>query len=222
MQRWLTNKDPDKDPFMSGYALNSEKNAGNGVKSVEHRRRRHRHRQPHGGIPPKLEERHQWQERQDGMDGTNGTNEYRFLESPNHFANFFASHPFFVWTFRVQTLGNVVHATRCERTTDAHFSRAPDTSSTHMRWLKMSVRVCIFSKVILSSHVSSQHRFETSGTAERAVRRKKEGTSAVLLQSVLDENWWADSMECKTNLRNVTDLLSDGKTPYERRFGEPF
>ena len=29
-------------------------------------------------------------------------------------------------------------------------------------------------------------------------------------------------MECYTYLRNVTDLLSDGKTPYERRFGEPF
>ena len=29
-------------------------------------------------------------------------------------------------------------------------------------------------------------------------------------------------MECCTYLRNVTDLLSDGKTPYERRFGEPF
>ena len=29
-------------------------------------------------------------------------------------------------------------------------------------------------------------------------------------------------MECFTYLRNVTDLLSDGKTPYERRFGKPF
>ena len=47
-------------------------------------------------------------------------------------------------------------------------------------------------------------------------------TSAVLLQSGLNENWWADSMECYTYLRNVTDLLSDGKTPYERRFGKPF
>ena len=63
---------------------------------------------------------------------------------------------------------------------------------------------------------------KTHGIAERAVRRVKEGTSAVLLQSGLDENWWADSMECFTNLRNVTDLLSDGKTPYERRFGQPF
>ena len=28
-------------------------------------------------------------------------------------------------------------------------------------------------------------------------------------------------MECYTYLRNVTDLLCDGKTPYERRFGQP-
>ena len=28
-------------------------------------------------------------------------------------------------------------------------------------------------------------------------------------------------MECYTYLRNVTDLLSDGKTPFERRFGQP-
>ena len=69
---------------------------------------------------------------------------------------------------------------------------------------------------------SSPHRSETNGIAERAVRRVKEGTSAVLLQSGLDENWWADSMECFSYLRNIQDLLSDGKTPYERRFGEPF
>ena len=60
------------------------------------------------------------------------------------------------------------------------------------------------------------------GIAERAVRRVKEGTSAVLLQSGLNESWWADSMECYTHLRNITDVLSDGKTPCERRFGQPF
>ena len=69
---------------------------------------------------------------------------------------------------------------------------------------------------------STPHRSETNGIAERAVRRVKEGTSAVLLQSGLNESWWADSMECYTYVRNVTDLLSDGKTPYERRFGKPF
>ena len=69
---------------------------------------------------------------------------------------------------------------------------------------------------------STPHRSETNGIAERAVRRIKEGTSAVLFQSGLDESWWADSMECYTYLRNIQDLLSDGKTPYERRFGIPF
>ena len=69
---------------------------------------------------------------------------------------------------------------------------------------------------------STPHRSETNGIAERAVRRVKEGTSAVLLQSGLDENWWADSMECYTCLRNVQDLLSGGKTRYERRLGKPF
>ena len=67
---------------------------------------------------------------------------------------------------------------------------------------------------------STPHRSETNWIAERAVRRIKEGPSAVLLQSGLDENWWADSMECFTCLRNIQDLLSDGKTPYGRRFGK--
>ena len=69
---------------------------------------------------------------------------------------------------------------------------------------------------------STPHRSETNGIAERAVRRVKEGTFAVLLQSKLDEKWWADPLGCKTNLRNIQDLLSDGTTPHERRFGEPF
>ena len=68
---------------------------------------------------------------------------------------------------------------------------------------------------------STPLRSETNGIAERAVRRAKEGTSAVLLQSGLNESWWADSMESYTYLRNIQDLLSDGKTPYERRLGQP-
>ena len=69
---------------------------------------------------------------------------------------------------------------------------------------------------------STPHRSETNGIAERAVRRVKEGTSAVLFQSSLDEKWWADSMECNCNQRNIEDLLSDGKSPYERRLDIPF
>ena len=69
---------------------------------------------------------------------------------------------------------------------------------------------------------SIPHRSETNCIVERAVRRIKDGTSAVLLQSGLDEKWSADSMVCYCYLRNIQDLLSDGKTPYQRRFGVPF
>ena len=58
---------------------------------------------------------------------------------------------------------------------------------------------------------STPHRSETNGIAERVVRRVKEGTSAVLPRSGLDEKRWSDSMECYCYLRNVQDLLADGK-----------
>ena len=55
------------------------------------------------------------------------------------------------------------------------------------------------------------------------VRRVKEGTSAVLLQSGLDNEWWADSMACCCYLRNIQDLFClMAKSPYESWFGVPF
>ena len=44
------------------------------------------------------------------------------------------------------------------------------------------------------------------------------------LKKPSDEWRWSDSTECYCYcyLRNVQDLQVDGKTPYERRFGEPF
>ena len=69
---------------------------------------------------------------------------------------------------------------------------------------------------------STPHRSETNGIVERAARSVKEGTSAVLSQSGLGEKWWADSVECHCYLRDVQDFLAEGKTPCERRFGEPF
>ena len=50
-------------------------------------------------------------------------------------------------------------------------------------------------KLSWNHRASTPHRSETNGIAERAVRRVKEGTSAVLLLSGLDETWWAGSME---------------------------
>ena len=52
---------------------------------------------------------------------------------------------------------------------------------------------------------STPHRSETNGIAERAVRRTKEGTY-VLLQSGLDERWWAHSVECYCYLQKCPRL----------------
>ena len=79
--------------------------------------------------------------------------------------------------------------------------------------------VKIFPGIIVRRHHTDQKQMRM---LKRAVRIAEEGTSAVLLQSGLDENWWADSMECYTYLRNIPDVFSDAKTPYERRCGKPF
>ena len=59
---------------------------------------------------------------------------------------------------------------------------------------------------------STPHRSEANRFAETAVRRVKEGTSAVVLQSGLDNEQWVDFMKCYCYLRNIQDLSSDGRT----------
>ena len=56
----------------------------------------------------------------------------------------------------------------------------------------------------------------------RKCSANSEGRHLCCIVAIRSDNWWADSMECYTYLRNVTDLLSDEKTLYERRFGQPF
>ena len=70
---------------------------------------------------------------------------------------------------------------------------------------------------------STPHRSETNGIAERVFRRKEE-TSAVPLQSCV---WITNGGRIPWNVTAVCEIirinkLSDGKTPYERRFGMPF
>ena len=77
-------------------------------------------------------------------------------------------------------------------------------------------------KISLEIIARQHHTDQKHGIAERAVRRLKEGTSAMPLQSGVDNEWRADSMEFYFYLRHIQDLLFDGKTPYERRFGMPF
>ena len=97
---------------------------------------------------------------------------------------------------------------------------ADEETKSHSQWQFLRIWQILW-RIILESLYVNSRQIRKKGIAERAVRRVKEGTSAVLLQSGLDKEWWADSMECYCYLRNIQDLLSDGKTPYERRFGMP-
>ena len=52
-------------------------------------------------------------------------------------------------------------------------------------------------KILKWGHsTSTPYQLETNGIAEEAVRRVKEATSSISLQSGLDELWWTESMEC--------------------------
>ena len=66
------------------------------------------------------------------------------------------------------------------------------------------------------------HRSETNGVAERAVRRVNQGTTVALVQSGLPEEWWDCAMECYRHLRNVHEKMADGKTAFEKRYGQKF
>ena len=51
----------------------------------------------------------------------------------------------------------------------------------------------------------------------------KEGTSAVLLQSGLNESWWAESVECYTNLRKTSQIRHlMGRRPMKDVLGQLF
>ena len=88
--------------------------------------------------------------------------------------------------------------------------------TTHWNWRKL---VKTYHGIIVLQHSIDPRRMELP---KEQCAEEKEGMSAVLSQAGLDEKWLPDSMECCCHLRNVQDLMADGKTPHERRFGEPF
>ena len=109
-----------------------------------------------------------------------------------------------------------------------NFTRNPEKEACESSWNprgnQKSFTVTIpwnsaeFGKISLGIIARLHHTAETNGIVERVVRRVKEGTSAALLQSGLNESWWADLLDCYTYLRNVTDLLFDGEDAQWKTF----
>ena len=79
-----------------------------------------------------------------------------------------------------------------------------------------SLEIIMESLCINSTSIPDKWHSWKSGT------QNEKGTSAVLLQSGLDEKWWADSVDCCCYLRNVPRLFGRWEILYERRIGEPF
>ena len=87
-------------------------------------------------------------------------------------------------------------------------------TKSHLHWqvLRNSAKlVKIFHGVTVRQHLNVQKQM---GLVRERYAGLRKGTSAVLLQSGLDEKWWTDSMEYCCH-------LPDWKTHYRRRFGEP-
>ncbi len=73
-----------------------------------------------------------------------------------------------------------------------------------------------------SHDIAVPHRPQTNGVAERAVRRIKEGTTAVLVQSGFTTEWWPEAMNCYCFLRVIVDNVGNGFTAYENRFTKTY
>ena len=101
-------------------------------------------------------------------------------------------------------------------------SRAVTKAKSYLFGQFIGIWQILWRSIMESSNVYSWSLRNKRNCRTNYTTSKREGSSAVLLQSGLDDKWWSDSMECFCYLRNVQDLLADGKTPYERRFGESF
>ena len=99
---------------------------------------------------------------------------------------------------------------------------ADEATKSHLHWQFIGIWQILWRSSMESSNFGHLIDLRQMVLLRERYAEWMKGTSAVSLQSGLDEKWWADSMECCCYLRNVQDLKADGKTPYERRFGESF
>ena len=62
---------------------------------------------------------------------------------------------------------------------------------------------------------------QTEHQSELSEESKKEQRPYLVLSGI-SEGWWSDTMECCCYLRNLQDLLPDGRTMCEKRFNASF
>ena len=79
--------------------------------------------------------------------------------------------------------------------------------------------VKIYHGILLLQHTIDPRRMEL---LKEQCAEKQKGRLLYCCSQDWMKRWWVDSTECFCHVQNVQDHLAVGKTPYEKRFGEPF
>ena len=69
--------------------------------------------------------------------------------------------------------------------------------------------------------VSLSYNPQSNGVAENMIKRVKEGTRKMLIQSGLAPSWWSEASKYFRFVKNVCDIR-DGTSAYWKRHGEHF
>ena len=100
-------------------------------------------------------------------------------------------------------------------------SRAVRIAESHSHWQLIEIWHLLwrfYHEIVVHQHFIGPRRMVLLRSGTQSKRRNV----CCIVAIRLGWKMWADSMECYCYLRNVQDLLADGKTLHERRFAEPF
>ena len=98
---------------------------------------------------------------------------------------------------------------------------AREETKSHLHWQFLGIRQSLWRSLLESLHVNTtqiRDKCECWKSSAQSKGRHFCGIVAIGSKWKLVGRFYG----LFTYLRNVTDVLSDGKTPYERRFGQPF
>ena len=103
------------------------------------------------------------------------------------------------------------------------FLGADEETKSHLHWQFLGIRQSLWRSLLESLHVDTtpigKDKKNCRKSSAQSKRRYLCGTVAIRSGQKKVRGF---CMECYCYLRNTRDLLSDGKTPFERRFGVPF
>ena len=86
-------------------------------------------------------------------------------------------------------------------------SRAVRKADSHLHWQFIGIWQILWRVILESLYIYASPFRDEWDCRKSCTQSWKKERLTVLLQSGLDEKWWADSMECYGYLWNVSDIL---------------